>query len=145
MKSRSQTASTYLVWRDASCCPNIGHRRRETSIHCQKAHGVKTRQPITFCFGTRSISRSWSLTVHQQTHQSSTRPHHQELTKPLPIHLKHPRLPSSAISTSFNTLGKGSLQQKAHLIPWISCYEKNSSPRRISTLKNKRKHWLTRE
>ncbi len=30
-------------------------------------------------------------------------------------------------------------------IPWISCHEKNSLPRRISTSKNKRERWLMRE
>jgi hypothetical protein len=108
------------------------------SIHCRTAHGAKTRQPITFCIGTRSISRSWSRTVHRQTHQSSTWPLCRELIKPLPQRLKRLRLPTSAKSMSFSTLGKGPLPQKAHLIPWISCHVKNLSPRTISSLINNR-------
>jgi hypothetical protein len=102
------------------------------------AHGAKTRQPITFCIGTRSISRCWSCTVHQQTHQSSTRPLCHELIKPLPRRLKHLRLPTSAESMSFSTLGEGPLPQKAHSIPWISCHVKSLLPSRIYSSINNR-------
>jgi hypothetical protein len=108
------------------------------SIHCRTAHGAKTRQPITFCIGTRSISRSRSRTIHQQTHQSSTPPLRRELIEPLPRRLKHLRLSTPAKSMSFSTLGEGPLPQKAQLIPWISCHVKSLSPRRISSLINNR-------
>ncbi len=112
------------------------------SIHCQMAHGAKTRQPITFCIGTRSVSRSRSHTVHPQTHQFSTRPLRCELIEPSPRRLKHLRLPTFAESMSFSTLGEGPLPQKAYLIPWISCHVKSLSPRRISSLINNRSQLL---
>jgi hypothetical protein len=59
--------------------------------------------------------------------------------------LEAPFFRRAAESTSFNTLGKGPLQQKACLIPWISCHKIHSSPRRISTSKNKRVRWSMRE
>ncbi len=108
------------------------------SIHFWMAHGSKTRQPITFCIGTRRVSRSRSRTVHRRTHQSSTRPLHCELIEPSPQRLKHLRIPTSTESMSFSTLGNGPLPQKAHSIPWISCHVKSLLPRRISSLINNR-------
>ncbi len=69
---------------------------------------------------------------------SSTRPLCLKLIKPSPQCLKHLRLPTSAESMSFSTLGEGPLPQKAHLIPWIACHVKSLLPRRISSLINSR-------